>query len=688
MENILKGKEIVLSLPNGEKHKSQFAIVDLDNIIASHNEETFYTSEGYPVSANGRNINDRNYRDDKNTQYIVKSYARGLEPDRVITTSRTSSGTPIITKDGYVISGNNRTMSIKLARKYYPAKYNDYKKFLLEEAFAYGFDTGDIVEILSNQIVLDRDNSELTFNGKKKYMEIKNPILVRIDYDVADSDLNTKTLAKFNKDTKKSERPIDKAIKLSNVLNNSPNCLNAIADVIGDVETFSEFYSNIAPQKKLLNKFLECELILDIEIPMYFEGNTFNANGKNFIEQVLASSVLDEDSLIVSEQDGVKRLRQIIITSLPVLMANKQLKEGASLNYYLNKALVFQYNMIKGNFKFGDFLKQTSMFTNERYDYKAVVLNRLLNVGRNVFKSTIANYNQAIISEEAPSMFGDTKTKDEIFETIVSTKIPQQEEAQIMASNNVEGKPKDNASLSTIIAPSKPKPKLKPKKVVDVKGIAKMVDEIVLKYNYPKTRQFDLTVAKNYKEFIANLESVVERYSGREMAGIQAMDYLNEFPEYGKKYLKEHDIVKREKFKKHIKYLQGKLRKGIAKIRKDNNKAYDEFRAKKNIENIIDIAKKADADMMREINEQEKLDDSQRIVNNIGNGIITNKLFRLFLKSKSNEEDEEIKEEIRHIRFGTYKNMTLLDFLQQEDWKPNLNTPAKKEFIKLLKRIL
>ncbi len=112
---IVYGKKIELKIPTGEAHAGQFAIVELSNILASHNEKTYQNTDAYPLDANGENINDRNYTNDLNAQGKIREFAENLEPDRLIVTSRTPAGTPIITVDGIVVSGNNRTMSLKLA---------------------------------------------------------------------------------------------------------------------------------------------------------------------------------------------------------------------------------------------------------------------------------------------------------------------------------------------------------------------------------------------------------------------------------------------------------------------------------------------------------------------------------------------------------------------------------------------
>jgi hypothetical protein len=125
---IIKGRERVIIIGSDEKRNSIFAIVELDNIIASHNENNFSNSIGYPVDKNGRNVNDRNYSKDKNAQAKVKTVAQDLEPNLIIDTSSSSSGTPIITIDGIVVSGNNRVMSLKLAKNNFADQYKNYKK--------------------------------------------------------------------------------------------------------------------------------------------------------------------------------------------------------------------------------------------------------------------------------------------------------------------------------------------------------------------------------------------------------------------------------------------------------------------------------------------------------------------------------------------------------------------------------
>ena len=265
---IAYGKNITIEMPNNEKQKGQFAVVELDNILASHNEHTYSTTDGYPLDANGENVNDRNYQGDKSSQNAISNFAKNLSPSRLITTSRTPSGTPIISVDGIVVSGNNRTMSIKLAVSDLPNRYKEYCDFLKEEIDAFGFE--NMTSYNEEYTVTNRDNVTVKFN---------HPVLIRINYDFPS--YNALELSKYNKDTKKSERPIDKALKLGKILESSKSCTTIISDIVGKYETFSEFYANRNDQNEIKNTLVDCNILTTQELPSYYTEIGFTEQGKN-----------------------------------------------------------------------------------------------------------------------------------------------------------------------------------------------------------------------------------------------------------------------------------------------------------------------------------------------------------------------------------------------------------------------
>jgi len=411
---MLKGREIELKMPNGETRKGQFAIVELNKIKASHNENTFLTTEGYPVDSKGNNINDRNYQDDKNAQAQVIEISQSLEPERLITTSRTPSGTPIITESGIVVSGNNRTMSLKRTFANFPQEYNDYVNFLIDECSAFGFTKRDKVYI--DKLKTYKVTFSNNFGETKTFVE---PVLVRIDYDIPA--LNTLELSKYNKDTKKTERPIDKSIKLSKILETQPKCKETIQSIVGQYETLSDFYANYNDCKNVIDALLGCNILNTQELPAYFGDRTFTEAGKDLLENTLLGSILSPEALSVA--DNQKRIRNMLVTSLPVLSLNNTFS-NYSLIPEINEALLLENQISSSKLGFKDWLTQYPLF-DEKPKIDIVFMNRFLHLGRNTFKASIEQYNNSASQNQGSMLFGEPITKQELFNNFVKNKLDE-----------------------------------------------------------------------------------------------------------------------------------------------------------------------------------------------------------------------------------------------------------------------
>ena len=442
MQKILYGRKKALTYPNGEKRTAQYVIVDLDEIKASHNEVTFGDTEGYPLNEVGRNINDRNYKNDVAAQQTVISMAQNLDADKLIELTSSPSGTPIIDKNGFVVSGNNRVMSLKLAAEKYPDQYKNYVRTLAHELESFGFNqyVGTAL-VMGDSIPLPGSS----FNDPK-VVKFTRPVLVRIDEDIPT--LNTTELAKYNLNAKKGERPVDKAVKLANILRENDRCRSVILAVVDGYETFSDLYSPAGrnDRKKLVQAFIDCGLIPEQQMMSYYTEGEFTEAGKDFLETTLSAMVLSPDALTVAGLEGVKRLRQTIISSLPVLISNQNLPEG-SLQPYISEAVVMEHKIRQvGEFK--DFIRSQNLFGEDNFNEKSYYLNRLLTEGRNTFKAAIMKYNDAIKANSGNTMFASEQLPpDEIFERTVIRKIPDTEMELI---HKKFSKPKKMTEVATV----------------------------------------------------------------------------------------------------------------------------------------------------------------------------------------------------------------------------------------------
>lgn len=397
---IFVGRERNVVFSNDTQSTGYFAVVELDEILASHNESTFGNTIGYPTDETGRNVNDRNYTGDKNAQAKVISVGQKLNPNIIISTSATASGTPIISVDGIVVSGNNRTMSLKIAANQYPEIYEKYKKILYTEleSGGYGIQMSNV------------------------FPAIKKPVLVR--FDLGFNEYTTSELNKYNKVRSKSEKPIDIAIRLSRQLADNPNCQNQLITLVSEQEIVSDLYNDKNAISRLRKILIDCNIITENEISNLFSGNSLTNFGKILYETLLLSMVLKTDAIEISQNDGIKSTTKSIVNAIIPLIKNKNI-EGFSLIAEINNALLIQNQIVSRNFSnLMDYVTQGELFeTNEIINKKSVVLNWFMNQSVNLLKTTLAAYNNSAESNVGENIFGDNLTKDDVFKQVFEAKV-------------------------------------------------------------------------------------------------------------------------------------------------------------------------------------------------------------------------------------------------------------------------
>ena len=391
---IVKGRERVLILGNDEKRNSLFAICELESIIASHNEKTFGNSDEYPLDANGRNVNDRNYAKDENAQAKVQSVAQGLEPNIIISTSATASGSPIITLDGIVVSGNNRVMSLKLAKNEFEDNYDKYLTALYQEVDygGYGIKLAQV------------------------YEKFKFPVLVRIDLDF--KEYNSTELNKYNTSRAKSEKQVDKSIRISQLLQKNENCQKQLIDLINEQEMVSELYNSSQSVSRFKKIMLSCGLITDNDISALFTSNSLTEQGKIMYNTILLGLVLNENSIEISQNDGVKSYTKNVVNAILPLIKNKSLQKGSIINV-VNNSFLIQNDLVNSGSSLNDYIKQTSFdfeeVSTEHKDKKSLIVNAIVKENSTKLKNVLNKYNNSMEQNIEPDMFGEQLSEDEIF---------------------------------------------------------------------------------------------------------------------------------------------------------------------------------------------------------------------------------------------------------------------------------
>jgi len=452
---VLVGREREIIFPNNEIHKAYFAIVELKDLLASHNEQTFASTENYPVDENGRNINDRNYAGDKNAQAKVKTVAQKLNPNIIISTSATASGTPVISIDGVVVSGNNRTMSLKLSTtEELKSSFEKYQQTLFEELSAGGYGFADTTGM---QLRL-KDSISLPGSSfySPKSLKFQNPILVRIDVDFPA--YNTSELNKFNKSRSKSEKNIDAAIRISRQLQESSNelCKTSLIDLVSEQEVVSELYNSHEAVNRFKKILLDCNIISENEISGNFTDTSLTENGKVLYDTLLLSLVLNAKAIEVSQNDGVKSATRSIVNAIIPLIKNSKLG-NFSLVEEINNALLIQNSMVSHGYKnLGEYITQMTMFNDDdvfKTD-KAFVLNSFLNEKVNSLKTALLRYNNSAESNSGSGLFGDNLTPGQVFDAIFVKEAEQSVIKALLIKNQHEPSQNNGLTDTSVIQPA------------------------------------------------------------------------------------------------------------------------------------------------------------------------------------------------------------------------------------------
>jgi hypothetical protein len=373
-----------------EALQGKWKLVEADSPSASHDEESFHKTRGFPKNKDGSTINDRDYAKDKAAQETVMSMAANFDGRAL------SFDSPVVvTQDGIVVSGNNRTMSSKLAaRKGSDTRYIDA---LRKRAERFGFKAGDIDGFKHPRVVFEID-------GGGEY--------------------STRDFAKYNQESQKTMSPLESAVKVSKII--TEETVKAIAVHISEFETMGELYADKKACTTIFNSLQTGKIINEFSRNTYIDPDGFiTGAGKEFLETVLIGSVVNEQNIRALNREGCKHIRAKLVRAITPLVNNKSLG-GYSIMDELNQAIDISVQFNIGKDKFGtldDLVKQGSMF--EKMSSVAVELARKLQMNQKDFAEFMQSMNASLEvgSSGQPDIFlGEVETKDDVLSRILSIK--------------------------------------------------------------------------------------------------------------------------------------------------------------------------------------------------------------------------------------------------------------------------
>lgn len=413
----VEGNPNAITLADGSTIRGHYVLTEAGAATTSHDVNNAYEpTEGFPVDENGESVNDRDYKRDKDAQRIVRDMADSYD-------SRALQTPVIVSKDGVVLSGNNRTMSGEIAAKNGTDKA--YVDHLREFGAMFGFTPEQIDGMQHPRVVFVPDEE--------------------LPYDAS-------TFARFNAEQQKKQSKPEHAVKLGKIV--PDNVFTSITNDISRFDRMSDYYADDKSVASAISQLLDAGVINEMQLPELRTGNALSAAGKELIENTLIGKVFQTSPDAVRQIISTPTLRQSVVMGLNEIANNRTL---AKSGYDLSKELAAAVDLVsraksdspeiyKEGMPVSPYGRQQGLFDDEYGDSRVtdgvtLLLADLLNSGKpSDLRKVLSTYNNEAASSAAGQidMFsGDVTSKEEILKNVIENfrnATPKEQQALIDAA--------------------------------------------------------------------------------------------------------------------------------------------------------------------------------------------------------------------------------------------------------------
>ena len=413
----VEGNPNAITLADGSTIRGHYVLTEAGAATASHDVNNAYEpSEGFPVDENGESVNDRDYKRDRDAQRIVRDMADNYD-------NRALQTPVIVSKDGVVLSGNNRTMSGEIAAKNGTDKA--YVDHLREFGAMFGFTPEQIDGMQHPRVVFVPDEE--------------------LPYDAS-------TFARFNAEQQKKQSKPEHAVKLGKIV--PDNVFTSITNDISRFDRMSDYYADDKSVASAISQLLDAGVINEMQLPELRTGNALSAAGKELIENTLIGKVFQTSPDAVRQIISTPTLRQSVVMGLNEIANNRTL---AKSGYDLSKELAAAVDLVsraksdspeiyKEGMPVSPYGRQQGLFDDEYGDSRVtdgvtLLLADLLNSGKpSDLRKVLSTYNNEAASPAAGQidMFsGDVTSKEEILKNVLKyfrNATPKEQQALIDAA--------------------------------------------------------------------------------------------------------------------------------------------------------------------------------------------------------------------------------------------------------------
>jgi N12 class adenine-specific DNA methylase len=394
----MEGNPNALTLADGSTIHGHYVLTEAGAASASHDvNNAFEPTEGFPIDENGESVNDRDYKRDTDAQRIVRDIANNYD-------SRALQSPIIVSKDGVVLSGNNRTMSGDIAAQQGTDKA--YIDHLREFGQMYGFTPEQIDGMKHPRVVFVPDE--------------------QLPYDAT-------TFARFNAEQQKKQSKPEHAVKLGKIV--PDNVFTSITNDISRFDRLSDYYADDKAVSSAISQLLGAGVINEMQLPEMRTGNSLSAAGKELIENTLIGKVFQTSPDAVRHIISTPTLRQSVIMGLNDIAHNRTLaKSGYDLSQELGAAVDLvaraksaHPDIFKDGMPVSPFGREQGLFDDEYGDSRVtdgttLLLADILNSGKpSDLRKVLSAYNAqatAPAGGQLDMFTGDVTSKEEILNTI------------------------------------------------------------------------------------------------------------------------------------------------------------------------------------------------------------------------------------------------------------------------------
>lgn len=405
----VEGNAVTRTLSDGTVIKGHYVLVEAGAATPSHDPfNGWNTSNGFPVTEDGKNINDRDYKNDTDAQQITTQIAQTYDGQAV-------AQVPVVSSEGIVYDGNGRTIAGNIAA----ANNTDgaYIQALSDNAGNFGFAPEQVAGMQHPRVYMQTDE---------------------------DLPYNTTTFAKFNAQEKKSQGSTNRAVSSSKKLTDAAR--DGMLRILDDYGTLDAFFASENGAKDIVRSLLDNGIITQQEVAGLTEstdkGFVLSPAGKDYVTDLLIGGLFDEQTIRMLGND--KGLKQSILRAMPSIVENRRLGDYA-LTDNINNAIRLLYEARKAGAAYPLYIRQVDAFegkVSDRFSPFEMLLAEEMSSGVENFRQVLNLYNNSA-RDDANGQTGlfEPRTFDDIKNEILQHYGKSTDQSAATAAESTQSRP-------------------------------------------------------------------------------------------------------------------------------------------------------------------------------------------------------------------------------------------------------